>query len=362
MQRNVLRIVLSLVLVLGIAAAAGAQAKPLVVLVNNLDNEYWISFSGKFDQLADELIDAGYDIDERGFDSFNAGNLAGIKILVFAMPDGNLPASDIAALKTFIQNGGAVLVMVDDDDYYPWIEYDDLNNFVQPFGITIGSGEGSDPVGTVVATSPFAKPEAIAQIRSYEGRRKLTVNSQFAKVDSVLSNGTNFIVHSVYRGMLGKGRLVVIGESRWLTDDPGVGQIRDEDNTPMVRNIFAWLAGKGVNLQMKKNKVVGSNLSAGSTITVKGTVKNLGTAASPATKVNFVLVSTSGAPYEGTIKTITLQALNAGALAKITQKIKLPGNLPAATYVLTAVVDPEYVSGDVDLSNNAKNSKQITVQ
>lgn len=89
-------------------------------------------------------------------------------------------------------------------------------------------------------------------------------------------------------------------------------------------------------------------------VTVEATVRNAGTAASPATTVDVSL--------EGTVAgSASVGALAAGASAKVPVKV---GTHPTGSYTVSAVVDPTDAVAELDNTNNSRNadSKLVVAQ
>ncbi|MGY0021773.1 CARDB domain-containing protein [Streptomyces sp. YJ-C3] len=81
-------------------------------------------------------------------------------------------------------------------------------------------------------------------------------------------------------------------------------------------------------------------------VTVEATVRNAGTAASPATTVNVSL--------EGAVAgSAAVDALAAGASVKVPVKV---GTRPMGSYAVSAVVDPTDVVAELDNTNNSRNA------
>ncbi len=103
------------------------------------------------------------------------------------------------------------------------------------------------------------------------------------------------------------------------------------------------------------------SVTAGATMSVSDTTKNIGGATAPASTTRYVLTADGTVqPSDPVLLSRAIPALAAGAGSAATTSVVVPGGTPPATYVLVAVADAEGVVAEGNESNDTA-SKSITV-
>jgi hypothetical protein len=334
------------------------DSKPIIFL--NTNSIMGPSFTTVLTKLAADLRAAGYTLQEGSldYDDITDEFLSGIDVLLLIDPRTPLLDDSKAALRRFLRNGGAILIMA-----YKWAYGDksNLNSFTMDYGLWYGYDRNYDTYAKVLSTSPLSKPNKCEAIGSTElGRVQVVINSKYAQVVAREEKQFNdiFVALSTSKN-LGKGRLVIIGYDILFFDT----RIDKYDNRAFGKNLFSYLAGGGADLKVMVAKIGGINLTAGSTANLIGKVKNISATTSESTKLSFILSDSTTYPVRPSantaeLKTVTIGALNPNKKIKVKTTAKIPSWILPGDYYLIVVVDPEEETGDIDTSNNYKASKK----
>jgi hypothetical protein len=203
--------------------------------------------------------------------------------------------------------------------------------------------------------SPFAGPQPAKFIESTSSIRFLDIaDLSKAGVAAQKDSGEIFFAYSKHKN-LGQGRLVVGGDDYLWTKRTFVNNIR-RDNLEFGVNIVHYLAG-GFDLGVVLAKFKGSSVDAGDKLTVITKFKNFGSAASPRTKAEVVLVTANGmAPVVDVkvLKTLRLSPLAPNKRKRIKTKVNIPGDVDPGEYLILVRVP----DSDANANNNSKTSKK----
>jgi hypothetical protein len=335
-----------------------AADKPIIYLNTNAGT--LPSFTGNLSKLAADLRAEGYTLQEGplDYDDITDEFLSGIDVLFLIDPKTPLLEDSKAALRRFLRNGGALLIMV----WQFWYgEKSNLNSFTMDFGLWYGYDRSYDTYAKVLPASPLSKPSKCDAIGSKEiGRVQVVINTKYAQVVAREEKQFNdiFVALSISKN-LGKGRLVIIGYDMLFYDT----WIETYDNRAFAKNLFRYLAGGGADLKVMLSKITGTNLSAGSAANIIGKVKNISATESESTSLSFILSDSNTYPVRpsantAVLKTVTIGALNPNKKIKVKTTAKIPSWILPDDYYLIVVVDPENETGDTDTSNNYKAGKK----
>jgi hypothetical protein len=338
--------------------AKSADNKPIIFL--NTNGSMGPSFKDNMRKLASDLRAAGYTLQEGDlhYSDITDEFLSGIDVLILIDPYAPLVDDNKAALRRFLRNGGAVLIMAAATNYG---EKSNLNSFTMDYGLWYGYDRNYDTYAKVLSTSPLSQPNKCEVIGSLEPFRvQVVIDGKNAQAIAREENQFNdiFAAHSTSKN-LGKGRLVVIGYDILFYDI----WIETYDNRAFAKNLFSYLVGGGADLKVMVAKIRGKNLTAGSTASLIGKVKNISATASESTKLSFILSDSNTYPVlpsanAAVLKTVTIGALNPRKSIKVKTTAKIPSNILPGDYYLIVVVDPDEETGDIDTSNNYKAGKK----
>lgn len=381
MKRMYLLIAVVLVVFCCVVAASApekrsrADGKPVIFINTNLADtkgiplfniDNMVASNGGYADFMQIARDLGYEVRHGALSSTSADFLETIDVLILAIPGFSLLEEDKQAITDFIKGGGSLLVMVYPQSGFKNLDLSNLGSLLSGYGITFGPSSFSNLVGYLEGDTPFAGPDAAAEIASPFGRVALTLDQAKAKKAAVLSNGKVLAAYSIDTSMLGSGKVLVLGDFTipYHYDVPKENDvIHLLDNEAFVTNFLRWFKGSP-DLAALKVKVQGGPFAAGGTATVKVKTKNLGTSDSVATTVSITLYSFDGAaPAEEIkiLKTVALPAVSAGKAKTIKAVITFPAFLSAGQYYITAQIDPKVTSGDTDTGNNLKQSIVFTL-
>jgi hypothetical protein len=188
--------------------------------------------------------------------------LADVKLLLIANPSdkavgGNPPpphvsAADIKVLVEFVEKGGGLIISGNQENHN--LEIDDVNKLLSRFGIQFTNLYTDAKQLVLPKQTPI-----IGGLRwaYYTGNLLLLDSSHPAKPHALVMNDLNQKPEKGTRdqsGCLlataepGKGRVVVITDSGWITDSAldgrGIGDvaIKEQDNREIFRRLTRWAA------------------------------------------------------------------------------------------------------------------------
>lgn len=290
--------------------------------------------------------------------------LAGYDILVMVIPEMKLADPDKEALRRFIAGGGGVLYML--APYELGYDTDNINGFTWDYGIQAGSLHLSFfNLGEVLQTSPFARPEKAEYI--YMGFISAGLEIKPGDAEAAIvdrSTGSVLAAYSTKQSLLGKGRLVVIGDYLTFSDM----LIREKDGLAAARNMIRYLASEPevADLAVTSMTIKAKGLFPGDSVNISFTAKNIGAKAGVDGGYALTLhawdkaAKTSG-PSLKKLRELSMGALQPGEEKVIKTQGKLPGNLEPGIYVVKVVLDPKGISEDVYRADNSRISKPFTV-
>lgn len=192
----------------------------------------------------------------------NRETLQGIRVVLIANPSdkavGTNPpphhfnAADIAALDTFVTDGGGLMVLGNQENHN--LEIEDTNRLLARFGLRF--------TNVYTDAKQFVLPIRMPLLGGlkwafYTGNQIQFLPGHPARPQSLISNDPSQKPLGGMRnppGSLmataepGRGRVVVVTDAGWLTDDAlsgrGIGSvaIKDHDNLEIARRLFRWAA------------------------------------------------------------------------------------------------------------------------
>jgi len=197
-------------------------------------------------------------------DPLTTKSLTGVDVVLIANPSDkavgtNLPphhvaAEDIAVLTRFTEQGGGLIVMGNQENHN--LEFVDLNKLLARFGLQFVEKFTDMKKLTVPKDTPV-----IGGLNwgYYTGNQIVIEPSHIAKPRSLINNDLTVKPINGPRnepGCLlavaepGKGRVVLVTDAGWLTDDAlsekGIGgvAVKGQDNWEIFRRLSHWAAGR----------------------------------------------------------------------------------------------------------------------
>ncbi len=194
----------------------------------------------------------------------NAKTLAGVNAVLIANPSdkaagtnpppNHVAAADIAALTQFVQSGGGLIILGNQEAHN--LETTDLNRLLAQFGLQLLDRH------TDIKFLPLPKATPVIGGLSwlyYSGDQVVLSVGHPAKPRALVSNDVSIKPINGPRnepGCLlataepGKGRVVLITDAGWITDDSLAGKpigevtIKGADNWEIMRRLTRWAAQK----------------------------------------------------------------------------------------------------------------------
>jgi hypothetical protein len=161
-----------------------------------------------------------------------AASLASSDVLFIHTPGSKYTADECAAIKQYVEKGGALFVVME-EDYWATIEQVNVNDIVKPFGITFKSDNPDKTVGGHSTQNKVTKTKY--SIPSH-GSRLVEGGTPFA-----FTNAAEETPIGVYVETKGGGKVVAMGEgmvSLYMTEWQGV---KDYQCSPFMEEVFGWL-------------------------------------------------------------------------------------------------------------------------
>jgi hypothetical protein len=171
-------------------------------------------------------------------------------------PPHHADARDVAELKTFVENGGALIVMGNQENHN--LEVDDMNKLLKGFGLQFTNLYTDAKLLPLPKTTPI-----IGGLRwgYYTGNLVLIEANHAAKPRALVKNDLSIKPPKGDRdqeGVLmavaepGQGRVILVTDSGWLTDsaldDTGIGGValKGQENWEVFRRLALWSAHRDV--------------------------------------------------------------------------------------------------------------------
>ena len=187
-------------------------------------NADWV-IDGAYSDWADALRNEGYIVESLDSGSITSDVLSGVNVFVIPEPQDEFTTSEITAIKTFVNNGGGLVLIADHSGSdrnnnghdSPHI-YD--NNFgVSDFGFTFNLDQFSeDPISNVNHTIYPQLTDGVNQIGIWAGSSISITDSQKAKGVIFTNDGSKVVVVGAE---VGSGRVAAIGDSSPFDDGTG---------------------------------------------------------------------------------------------------------------------------------------------
>lgn len=251
-----------LALLLICSTARGADSKPVFLYSRyfNAPGEQRYLPDGNYQDVLRRL---SKDFDVRSHNKpLDAETLAGVNVVLIANPSdqaaGKNPpphhvnAQDIAALKKFVERGGGLIVMGNQENHN--LETADMNKLLREFGLQFTN------VYTDAKLLPIAKQTPIIgglRWGYYTGNQVQLESKHAAKPRALVMNDLSIKPAGQGRdasGALmavsepGRGRVIVVTDSGWLADwafdEKGVGGValKGQDNWEIFHRLAKWAA------------------------------------------------------------------------------------------------------------------------
>jgi hypothetical protein len=253
---------LSLSLCFVALAARAAEPKPVFLYsryFNAAGEERYLP-DGNYKDVLGRL---GKDFEVRVHDKpLAAQTLSGVKVVLIANPSeqavgGNPPphhvdARDVAALTKFVEGGGALIVMGNQENHN--LEVEDLNKLLRQFGLAFTNLYTDAKLLPLPGTNPI-----IGGLRwgYYTGNQVLIEKDHAAKPRSLVTNdlkikpakGDRDVAGSLLAiAEPGRGRVIVVTDAGWVSDwafdDKGVGGValKGQQNWEIFHHLARWAA------------------------------------------------------------------------------------------------------------------------
>ncbi len=262
-MKTISRCVFAFIAVVGIAlAAAAADSKPVFLYSRyfNARGEARYLPDGNYKPLLQRLAT---DFEVRVHDlPLNHATLSGVKVVLIANPSdlavaGNpaphhVTPRDISALIAFVESGGALVVMGNQENHN--LEIVDMNKLLRQFGLQFTNRYTDAKLIRVPKDTPVIGGLAWAY---YTGNSILIDSAHKARPRSLVLNDLSVKPPKGERdepGALmaaaepGRGRVIVVTDSGWLADwafdEKGVGGValKGQDNWEIFRRLARWAA------------------------------------------------------------------------------------------------------------------------
>jgi hypothetical protein len=264
MEPRINRAVRFLPLLLCVVAIAARAAEPKPVFLysryfNATGEERYLP-DGNYKEVLGRL---SKDFDVRVSDQpLTTKTLSNVKVVLLANPSdkavaGNPPPhhvgpDDVAAIKRFVEGGGALIVMGNQENHN--LEVEDLNKLLRQFGLAFTNLYTDAKLLPLTRATPI-----IGGLRwgYYTGNQVLIEKGHTAKPRSLVTNDLKIKPAKGDRdtaGSLmaiaepGRGRVIVVTDAGWLSDwafnDKGVGGValEGQDNWEVFRRLARWAA------------------------------------------------------------------------------------------------------------------------
>ena len=194
----------------------------------------------------------------------NAETLGGVNVVLIANPSDeavgknppphHVDADDIEELTKFVHNGGALIVMGNQEAHN--LEVKDMNKLLKQFGLQFTNLYTDPKLLPLPKTTPI-----IGGLRwgYYTGNLVLMDQNHSAKPRALVMNDLNIAPAKGNRDQIGallaisepgKGRVIVVTDAGWLSDwafdDTGVGGValKGQDNWQIFDRLAHWAARK----------------------------------------------------------------------------------------------------------------------
>ena len=253
---------------LGLGAERSQNTKPVLLYSRhyNAEGETRYLPDGTFSDVLQRLRDDNFDVQTHNR-PLDAKTLHGVDVVLIANPSdkavGNHPApahfsnSDIAALTKFVEAGGALILMGNQENHN--LEIEDTNKLLAHFGIQF--------TNVYTDAKKLVLPKETAVIGGlrwayYTGNQLQLEPGSPAKSRVVVNNDLlqtplgqgkrrdepGVLLAAVERG---RGRVIVVTDSGWVTNDAlsekGIGDvaIKGQDNWEIFRRLTRWAGRVG---------------------------------------------------------------------------------------------------------------------
>jgi hypothetical protein len=161
-----------------------------------------------------------------------SSSLSKADVLFIHTPSTPYSADECAAIKQFLERGGALFIVME-ADYWSTLAQTNANGIIKPFGISFGSDNPDETSGGHSVAGKITKQKY--SIPSH-GARLVEGGTPFA-----YSNASDTNPIGVYTETKGGGRIVAMGEgmvSLYMTSWQGVN---DYQCAPFMQEVLAWL-------------------------------------------------------------------------------------------------------------------------
>jgi hypothetical protein len=239
---SVLSIVLALTLAIQINSASAQTKKVLIDVAHG--QRFWddpAEMAGKDPQLVERVKYMTGEITS----SAKAGNagigyvkgkidndvLSKCDLLFIHLPSARYDASEVAAIKKYLDNGGALFLAMD-VDFWATLDQTNVNDIVTPYGITFGVNSADTLTGGYSKVSKVTKK---AFKIPYHGARRLEGGTTFAQNDRTSETFGTFV--ELKKG----GKIIAMGEgmvSLYMNQWQGVTDYQCQE---FMQDTFSWL-------------------------------------------------------------------------------------------------------------------------
>lgn len=360
-------LVMAIMVTISIVAVAEEADDELRILINqNTADEAWHNLRTNFAEFHRAMRECGATVDRASIHHITDELLAGYDILILPLTPFMLDDADKSALRSFIRAGGGVLLMAWKDEFFG--DNANIEGFTAEYGIRAGLSEyaAQFSVADVIQTAPLSGPEPALQVRTLGHFLQIVIDPAMAEgVLQLAHNGHYVGAVSNQRSLLGKGRLVVLGDETIFQND----FIRRADGLAFARNLIRYLASEPSDPDLAISRLVltAKGAKPGGEVGIDLAVKNVGRANAPekqtAIAIHHYDKSTKAAgPEVSSLLTVMIPALEPGEEFKRALTARLPEALEAGRYVIVVTIATPPVPGETNLVNNRRISKPFQIR
>lgn len=271
--------------------------------------------------------------------------LSSIQILIFPKHEVPLTADDLAALDTWIIQGGILLFLHDINGYAEW-RGDNIWQFLADYGIRAQLNGVTGPSAHMVTFNGNfgTKPYQIKKV-ACDGTNCFLSPINDAQI---LSRNPDNRLTGLYNPAVGRGRVIVIGDSDCWSND----FFEEADNKKFLINTIHYGLPM-VDLKLIRPKISSEQGEKGQTIIISLKIKNTKKSPSVATTILHTLEPAeqeNGKPC--TLVETRLPAIPGKKRVRIKIEANVPKRISAGQYHMRVVVDPQGLCKDNRRANN----------
>ena len=231
------------------------QSQKPIIIFDESHNQYYDSY--KLSMFIDDLKKIYKVIINK--EPINNETLQGASLLIITNPRKSFSDEEVAAIKSFIENGGALLIM---GDWYKYISYRELNKITAEYGIEFTATEVMDKLmfdyrSYFPLIGVWSDDPQVQEIKNEVGTRKIKYNGCMLKLSGeaapiIYSFKTSYVVdkngNTIAKGSVpvaayakaGKGYIIVVGGSR-IASTKYFYEKKNFGNKDFMLALVSWL-------------------------------------------------------------------------------------------------------------------------